>query len=35
MSRIPAVAPEDVRPLARFAYRYARRRLGQSPSRWP
>ena len=31
MSRIPAVAPEDASPLVRFAYRYARRRLGQVP----
>lgn len=31
MSRIPAVAPEDARPIARLAYRYARRRLGQVP----
>jgi AhpD family alkylhydroperoxidase len=31
MSRIPAVAPEDASPLARLAYRYARRRLGEVP----
>jgi AhpD family alkylhydroperoxidase len=31
MSRIPAVAPQDAGLLVRFAYRYARRRLGEVP----
>ena len=31
MSRIPAVAPQDTSLLVRFAYRYARRRLGEVP----